>query len=67
MRMTIQIHIQIPKPPLDLCPVCGEYVYIDGRTKHGKLIGSCGDAFSQESWESDPDKDSNPSIIEICF
>ena len=28
-----------------LCPVCGESITLDGRTKDGRTIGSCGDAF----------------------
>lgn len=44
---------------LDLCPVCGEEVYITGSTKDGHLIGSCQDAFSLRQWEQcDPEEGS---------
>ena len=36
-----------------LCPICGEHILIMGMTKDGRLIGSCGDAFTQERWEED--------------
>lgn len=36
-----------------LCPICGEEIHLDGKTTDGRLIGSCGDAFSQEQWESE--------------
>lgn len=38
-----------------LCPVCGEGIEAtDERTADGRLIGSCGDAFSDEAWEANP-------------
>ena len=37
----------------DLCPICGEKVYITGRTKDGRLVGSCGDAFTQDQWDAE--------------
>ena len=39
-------------PASDLCPVCGESVKLTGHTKDGRLIGSCGDAFTQVRWEA---------------
>jgi hypothetical protein len=33
-----------------LCPICGETVTVTGITKDGRLIGSCGDAFSLAKW-----------------
>lgn len=38
---------------MDLCPVCGQVVHITGRTQDGRLIGSCGDAFTDEQWNED--------------
>lgn len=35
---------------IDLCPICGKEISITGETKDGKLIGSCGDAFTREQW-----------------
>jgi len=34
----------------DICPICGEIVHIIGKTKDGRLIGSCMDAFTEEQW-----------------
>jgi hypothetical protein len=34
------------------CPVCGEEVVIDGKTKDGRLIGTCGDSFSEKAWRA---------------
>lgn len=34
----------------DLCPVCGILTEIIDTTKDGRLIGSCGDAFTKEQW-----------------
>ena len=36
----------------DLCPICGEHVKITSETSDGRLIGSCGDAFPRERWDS---------------
>lgn len=64
----LQLPIPSPTPSTDLCPVCGERVYIDGRTTHGNLIGSCGDSFSQESWEDHEESTTyQPHLIDICF
>ena len=38
---------------IDLCPVCGSEVCIVGRTEDGRLIGSCGDAFTVAQWNDD--------------
>ena len=39
----------------DICPVCGESIYLrHGQTKDGRLIGSCGDTFTQSQWEACP-------------
>lgn len=38
----------------DLCPVCGEHITLNGSTTDGRLIGSCGDAFTRERWEECP-------------
>lgn len=32
-----------------LCPVCGDRISISGKTKDGRVIGSCGDAFPSRS------------------
>lgn len=37
----------------DYCPICGEIVTINGKTKDGRLIGTCGDAFTIKQWEED--------------
>jgi len=42
---------------IDLCPICGEEIYITGRTKDGRLIGSCGDAFTDEQWNKGDELD----------
>jgi len=34
-----------------LCPICGEFVYLVGETKDGRLVGSCKDAFTQSQWD----------------
>ena len=34
-----------------LCPICGECVRLTGRyTANGRLIGTCGDAFTLRQW-----------------
>ena len=35
------------------CPICGERIQVLGSkiTDNGRLIGSCGDAFTVEQWE----------------
>lgn len=38
---------------IDLCPVCGKEVHITGWTKDGRIVGSCGDAFTVEAWNDD--------------
>jgi hypothetical protein len=38
-----------------LCPICGERVTLTGKTTDGRLIGSCGDAFTQARWDEDDD------------
>jgi hypothetical protein len=64
----LQLPIPSPKPPPDICPICGDHITIDGRTTHGNLIGSCGDSFSQESWEEYEESTVlYPHLIEICF
>jgi hypothetical protein len=36
-----------------LCPICGKRIELrQGRTKNGRLIGSCGDAFTVDQWNS---------------
>ncbi len=45
----------VPRPAQsDLCPVCGEHVTLTGETTDGRLIGSCGDAFTRKRWEECP-------------
>ena len=41
------------EPPKDLCPICGQSIKITGTTTTGRLIGSCGDAFSVDQWETE--------------
>lgn len=36
-----------------LCPICGEKITLTGNTTDGRLIGSCGDAFSVDRWVND--------------
>jgi hypothetical protein len=36
--------------PSGLCPVCGEEIDLKGTTKDGRLIGTCGDAFTLAKW-----------------
>jgi len=38
-----------------LCPKCGERVQVQGNriTDNGRLIASCGDAFTIEEWEAE--------------
>ena len=38
---------------IDLCPICGLETFIVGRTKDGRLIGACLDAFTQAQWNDD--------------
>jgi len=38
-----------------LCPVCGEKIGIVSETKDGRLIGSCGDAFTIAQWNAPDD------------
>lgn len=33
-----------------LCPVCGERITVSGETTDGRLIGTCGDAFTRKRW-----------------
>ncbi len=37
-------------PDEGLCPICGAFVTLTGRTTDGRLIGSCRDAFTEERW-----------------
>ena len=37
----------------DLCPICGQLVsLLNDETKDGRLVASCGDAFTKEQWGS---------------
>ena len=40
---------------IGLCPACGERIQVIGNkvTDDGRLIGSCGDAFTIEAWEAE--------------
>jgi hypothetical protein len=39
---------------MGLCPICeGIMVCSDRLTANGRLIGSCGDAFTIKQWEAD--------------
>ena len=39
---------------LDLCPICGALISLrHDTTKDGRLIGSCGDAFTIRQWEEE--------------
>ena len=41
-----------------LCPICGETIRLTQyRTTNGRLIGTCGDAFTIEQWEEEYDDD----------
>ena len=51
MRCTSHARLS-PIRKSDLCPICGEHVRITSETSDGRLIGSCGDAFSRERWNS---------------
>lgn len=50
-------------PGSGLCPVCGEHVTLTGRTKEGRWIGSCGDAFSNAKWDTCPDCDAENNPV----
>ena len=41
------------------CPICGERVMVreDCVVDDGRIIGTCGDAFTIEEWENDLDRD----------
>jgi hypothetical protein len=36
----------------NLCPICGKKITLKGSTLDGRLIGSCGDAFTVIQWEA---------------
>jgi hypothetical protein len=39
----------------DTCPICGDWIRISERiTADGRLIGTCGDAFTRAQWDNDP-------------
>jgi hypothetical protein len=39
----------------DVCPICGDWIRISERiTADGRLIGTCGDAFTRAQWDNDP-------------
>lgn len=40
-----------------LCPICGARVRLTGATVDGRLIGSCGDAFTLRQWAAPEDGD----------
>ncbi len=41
-------------PANGLCPICGEDVSLTGRvTTNGRLIATCGDAFTVKQWLHD--------------
>lgn len=41
-------------PANGLCPICGEDVSLTGRiTANGRLIATCGDAFTAKQWLRD--------------
>jgi len=41
-------------PANGLCPICGEDVSLTGRvTTNGRLIATCGDAFTVKQWLRD--------------
>lgn len=43
---------EMPIIESDHCPICGDIVVIIGKTKDGRLIGSCNDAFMADQWNS---------------
>lgn len=45
-----------------LCPVCGDKVTLIGKTKDGRVIGSCQDAFDLDEWMHDDD----PVEASVC-
>lgn len=47
---------------LPLCPICGERISLTGRTTDGRLIGSCGDAFTREQWDDPPQDDDDDGV-----
>ena len=39
-----------------LCPICGEHITLTGdQTTDGRIIGTCGDAFTRDEWEAPED------------
>ena len=45
-------HCSIPRhAESGLCPICGEVITVTGNTTDGRIIGSCFDAFTVESWD----------------
>lgn len=38
-------------PKCGLCPICGESIHLTGQlSTDGRIIGSCGDAFTTARW-----------------
>jgi hypothetical protein len=44
-----------------LCPICGETAQLVGATTDGRLIGSCGDAFTARQWDACSECGEDPS------
>lgn len=51
---TDQERCRLRLPANGLCPICGEDVSLTGRvTTNGRLIATCGDAFTVKQWLRD--------------
>jgi ribosomal protein S27AE len=48
-----------------LCPVCGVLVKLQDHTKDGRLVGTCGDAFTMNQWDACPDCGAS-DVLEGC-
>lgn len=49
-----------------LCPVCGKKVTLKDDTRDGRVVGSCGDAFTLEAWLA-PDDDDADGALDACI
>jgi hypothetical protein len=46
----------LPRAETGLCPICGVNVTLNGETTDGRLIGTCGDAFTETRWLEDDER-----------
>jgi hypothetical protein len=43
-----------------LCPICGVLCNVKGKTKDGRIVGNCGDAFTLDQWRRYDDGHGSP-------